>query len=589
MKNILEKIKILTTKKQLIYLILSFFLVIITGVLETISLGSIAGFVYFISEPELVISKIPNDFEVFKRFVQNKSKTDLTIYFAALLVLFFLLKNIVVVLYHYFVGHLKKNINVSNTNKLLKKYLNEDYSFFSENSSQELINNLNAEIVRCSHYIFFVITFFKEIVLIIFLFITLIYISWKITSVIFLILALFSYIFYLLFRNYSQKFGKGISRSSESILKNINDSIKNFQLIKLLNLEDFFVSKVSTNVDKRNTFQLNQTIINLLPRYLLEIVAVLIVTSIICFFVFSNYSFESMISLLTLITLIVIKLVPSISNVNVVKTNLKHYENSFKNVSHQLKDYKNHINAKKNINTNNNKIDFHSLEIKNLSFQYKGKKNYLLHKINFKINKGDVLGVIGESGVGKSTLINIILGLLKFDQGEIFINGKILHKKFFDLKNFIGYVPQETYLMNESIKSNIIFGYEEEEINSTKLKGILKKTNLLDFVNGLVEKQNTFCGDNGISLSGGQRQRIGIARALYSDPELLILDEATSALDEETENQIFNDILKIENKTMIVVTHRKNLLQKCTKIILLKANGKFYFGDKVDIIQKLNS
>ena len=200
MKKIFNKASRLISKKQKILMFFSFILVILVTFLETISLGSIAGFVYFISNPEILIDKIPQNFDYLKSFLISKTKSEITIYLSAILILFFLIKNFVIIIYHFFTGHLKKLINVRNTKRLLSKYLEEDYTFYSENPSQELINNLNAEILRSSHYIFFLITLLKEIILIVALFLTLLFISWKLTSALFFILCFASIFFYFSFR-----------------------------------------------------------------------------------------------------------------------------------------------------------------------------------------------------------------------------------------------------------------------------------------------------------------------------------------------------------------------------------------------------
>ena len=581
MINLLSKISHIINKKQLLLLALSFLLVIFTTLLETIGLGSIAGFVYFISDPELILEKIPSNFNFLKINLENKTVSELTIYLAVILVLFFLFKNLVILGYHFFIGHLKKNINVLNTKKLLNKYLQEDYSFFSEKPSEELINDLNSEILRCSHYLFFIIALLKEIFLVLTLFITLLFVSWKLTSLLFLILAFFSIIFYFLLRNKSKKLGEGVTESSKNILKDIVDSIKNFKIIRLLSLKNFFIEKVERNVNKKNTDILYQTIINLLPRHFLEIIAVFIVSVIICYFIFNNYSFDKMISIITFISLIVVRLVPAISNINVAKTSLKHFESSFNNISAQLENYK----IKNGINQDiDNNVRFKSLKIENLNFKYKSQKDLLIKNLNFEIKKGDVLGIIGESGVGKSTLVNIILGLLKFKEGEIYLNGKILKNKNSHSNSFFGYVPQETYLMNESIQNNVAFGVNEDLLEQNRLASALQKANIYDYVKNLSNGTKSLCGDNGISMSGGQKQRIGIARALYRDPELLILDEATSALDEKTESEIFDDILGLKGKTIIIVTHKKTIMRRCSKVLELKGSGNFIFGNKDEII-----
>ena len=196
------------------------------------------------------------------------------------------------------------------------------------------------------------------------------------------------------------------------------------------------------------------------------------------------------------------------------------------------------------------------------------------------------MGIKGKSGVGKSTFINIILGIIGDYKGEILFNEKNLINNL-KMENFVGYVPQDTYLMNESIKKNIALGVHEEFIDDNKIDNALKKTKILDFVKKLPKGENSSCGDDGISISGGQKQRLGIARALYRNPDLIILDEATSSLDAKTESEILDDILNLKDKTFIIVSHKKQIIEKCSKVLILFEDGKWKFGEKNDLLKDL--
>jgi ABC-type multidrug transport system fused ATPase/permease subunit len=219
-------------------------------------------------------------------------------------------------------------------------------------------------------------------------------------------------------------------------------------------------------------------------------------------------------------------------------------------------------------------IDFkESIELKNLSFFY-DKGNQILNKINLKIKKGEKIGIIGHSGAGKTTFINIIVGLIKQTSGDIFIDNKLLkNKNLISWKSKIGYVPQDVYLIDDSIKSNIALGIRKDKIDNEKIYYALKQSQLMTFVNSLPKKEDTNVGERGVQLSGGQRQRIGIARALYNNSEILVLDEATSALDQKTELDFIKAVNNIrEDKTILIVTHRLSTIENCDKIFKIE-NG----------------
>ncbi len=238
--------------------------------------------------------------------------------------------------------------------------------------------------------------------------------------------------------------------------------------------------------------------------------------------------------------------------------------------------YKELNNEKLNIESfdNNKNISFKNLLIEDLNFSYSNKDKPILKDLSLRITKGKIYGFIGSSGSGKSTLLDIIMQLLEPESGKIFLNDNLNFKEH---KNWwhksIGYVPQNIFLNDDSIKNNIALGEEESEIDEKRLKDAINKSKLDDFINNLEDGYNTNIGENGARLSGGQIQRIGIARALYVDPEILFLDEITSSLDIKTETQIMNDIKYLKkNKTIIIITHRSSTTEICDEIFELKNN-----------------
>ena len=205
------------------------------------------------------------------------------------------------------------------------------------------------------------------------------------------------------------------------------------------------------------------------------------------------------------------------------------------------------------------------LNIQNLSFSYTDKK--ILNNVDLTINKGEFVGIMGESGTGKTTLINILLGLLFPTEGQILSDGRNIRNNIENWQRKIGYIPQEVYLLDASIRENIAMGIDNKDINQQKIDELIKFTNLEDVINNLPEKSYSNVGYMGNNISGGQKQRIGIARALYSNPEIIILDEATSSLDVENENMIIEKLNELkEKKTLIIISHKRNSLKYCDKI-----------------------
>ena len=211
--------------------------------------------------------------------------------------------------------------------------------------------------------------------------------------------------------------------------------------------------------------------------------------------------------------------------------------------------------------------EFENLKLKNISFNYKLNNKKIFENLNFQIDHGDCIGIIGTTGSGKSTLVDLICGLLRPEKGEILINNKNLIGNEINWRFKIGYVPQNYYLLDGSIVENIAFGQKKDKIDKNKLNNSIKYAQLDDFIHSLENKLDTKVGERGIRLSGGQKQRLAIARALYFDPEIIIFDEATSSLDLTTEENLLNTIKNlIGKKTLLIVSHRMNTLKNCNKI-----------------------
>jgi ABC-type bacteriocin/lantibiotic exporter with double-glycine peptidase domain len=213
----------------------------------------------------------------------------------------------------------------------------------------------------------------------------------------------------------------------------------------------------------------------------------------------------------------------------------------------------------------NNLVFKNKINLKNISFSYNNSEEYEINNIDITINVGDFIGIIGKSGSGKSTIVDLILGLLTPQKGQIDIDGMLLNDENYpDFRKLIGYVPQVIYLTDSSLKSNIAFGLKDEDIDHVALQKAIVLSHLSELVESLPNGIETFVGERGVRLSGGQRQRIGIARALYNNPQILILDEATSALDNNTENEIMNAVNQLHgNKTIIIIAHRFTTIKNC--------------------------
>jgi ABC-type multidrug transport system fused ATPase/permease subunit len=356
--------------------------------------------------------------------------------------------------------------------------------------------------------------------------------------------------------------------------------------VKILDREDDLIYQVEKN---NFTFTKANQIAQFfggLPKFFFEILIVLAFSIITFVMIFSGKDMLGTIQYLTVFAVGSFRIVPAVNKFLTSYQLIKYIEPSVKILIREF-----NTNNKKIIQLkDNNKILKFSQEIslKNLNFSYPLRKEFSLSNISMTVKKGNFIGIIGETGSGKSTLVNLIIGLLKPSSGKIEVDKIDISSNLQQWYQKIGYVPQSIYLTDDSIRKNIAFGLHEDDINDELVKMAIKKANLNNFLDSLPAGLNTIVGEKGIRLSGGQQQRIGIARALYRDPEILILDESTSSLDQDTEKKIMESIqfLKKE-KTLIVITHRLVTVKNCDEVFYIKKGQLIKQGDPKEILREI--
>ena len=576
MLSIIQDLGKILSYKQKIHLIFIFLSAFIMSALDMIGVGSLVGFIAVISTPEVVIELIP--IEALKFFLLDLDQKTLVIYSAILIISVFLIKNLIFLILYYVEAKIKKNLNVDFSKRIFATFLKRPYIFHTLTSPVSSINTILPVTNRAIQYIFSSLTFFREGLTIFFLMGTLIFIDIKTYSIVFILFLIISFLFNFFSKKKANYYGGKTNFSEEKALGYLNKAFSYIKLIKLFNTNDFWVKKFFNEKNRLHEYQTISYLLSRIPKIILEIAGVSIVVFIFIFFiVVDNKNIEEIIPFLTLIVLIVVRCLPAFTNLNQSLNSINYTNKSINRILEILTDKTFDQDDPKYI-SKKKILQLEKIEVKNLSFSYN--EDYkILEDVSFDIFKGQIIGINGTTGSGKSTLVDLILGLLKPNKGQILLNGEELNKKSYENIN-IGYVPQDTYISDDTIEENIGFNINKQDIDPTKIKEAIKSSNLDNFINNLPEKVNTYIGEDGIRISGGQKQRIGLARALYDDPKLLILDEATSALDNETEASIINEITKLKkDKIIIMIAHRLNTLKNCDKIITVK-DKKIYLDIK---------
>jgi ABC-type multidrug transport system fused ATPase/permease subunit len=563
--NLFIKIRNILDFKDSASVVFLFFFLIIISILEVIGIGLIPILFSVIIGKNLFIYNINIDF--INKFFQLNTSNNLLIYLSIFIIIFFLIKNFIFASLIYFQGKVIKNIKISLSKRLLEFYVQKNYLYLLKQNSSVLVRTLTVDIGNSAIYILNIINFLRDFFILIAITIILFISNPNISLFLFSIFSIVVLFFYNINKKNLFDRGKIIQKLSSDLMRTINEIVGLFKEIKIYNLEKFqekiYADKILINENQilKNYF------ISSLPRLLLEFTAVFSIISIVIFSTINKETVADILPYLSLVVISSLRLMPVFNGISLSLNTLRLIKPSFDLVIQELVKYNSN---KGDILFQNSKkiIDFRSsIEMQNVFFNYPEKNRSVIYDLSLVIKKGDKLGIVGPSGAGKSTLVNLIVGLIKPTSGHILINGKNFISKENIILNNVGYVPQEIYLTDDTIKKNIAIGFKDDEIDEQKLVECAKLSQIYDFIKALPVNFNTVVGERGQNFSVGQKQRIGVARALYRNPELLILDESTSSLDSVTEKSFINDIFKMNNdKTIIFISHRHSALDKCDKI-----------------------
>lgn len=536
------------------------FISLIAGCLEFVGIGLVYPFLIMIINPENSINLLNHFGSGFKQIIL----------IGFLIVLMFVLKNMLMVMCTYlqnkFVINWKNDIN----KMLMEFYLYAPYKKLYEDINSEKIYNLTVlSSQTLETFVLRTLVFITNSIIIV-LILTLLLIKFSLIALFTTTLVILC--MFCLNRFFKNKTEILAPKMLEFSLKNNNqviENIKNLKEIRIFSAEKFFLNKFLKVQRENNNVIFKNAFFASIPPYMVEMVLVVALIVIAGFVTYQNIDDSSkIIASYGLIIAVIFRIAPSLNRIQVALNHMNSSKEMIKKINEEYCKYE--FNKFYEYKLSDEKFIYErDLKIANVSFGYK-KDLPVLKNISFEIKKGEMVGITGLSGAGKTTLADIIMGLLPVDSGSFLVDDKeITSDNIYDYRQLVSYVPQDMNILDDSYKNNIAWGIDEKQINIEKVKDCLRKASLFDYVelNGGL--------DNFISgLSQGQKQRLMIARALYKNPEIIILDEATSALDFETEKEIMQMLTDIKGeKTIIIIAHRLTTLKECDKIIYIK-NGE---------------
>ena len=539
------------------------FLIIFSSLIQILSILSFAPFIMMISDPaytELLSEKY--------KFLSSYSQEEILFYSILSITGIFILSNLLSIYVSKITIFFCQKVNIDFSNNIFKSFLSKEYSYHLENNSSELISKITQEIGRVIVNILNpLLQLNSKIISVIFILIGLSFLT-GIKSILFiLVIILFAYyIFFLLYKKQLKKNSELISKNLYLRQKSIKENLENIKETKLFQAENFFLDMFSeSNSLIAKSIAKNQ-ILSILPKFLIEIIGIIFFMLFIFYKLNTGQNLNEILPLLSVYLVAGYKMLPAIQSIATSYATIRGNITAIEKVESDLDSFDN--NNEEELNYNH--FNFNQINVLNLKFSYK--KKLILDDVSLNLKKNQITAIVGKTGEGKTTLINLIAGLLEPSNGTIKFDDNVLSNS--DKKKIItkiGYVSQKVSLIEDTISNNITLGVKEKDIDKDKINYIAKITLIDEFTSQLKNKFETTVGENGILLSGGQVQRIGLARALYKEPALLIIDEGTSGLDANTEKKIFQNLQNIKkNICILMITHRNEVLKYCDTVYEIK-------------------
>ncbi len=580
-KQDINKIFYLLTKEERKKSIIVLGLILVMAILDMIGVASILPFIAVISNPEIIETNIfLNKLFIFLNAFGIETQQDF--FFSLGVIVFILLVSSLA--FKAFSTYVQVKFSLlceySLSKRLVEGYLHQPYIWFLNRNSAELGKSVLSEVGQVVNgSLITLINFVNYCAIIFFILLLLLIVDLKLTLAVIIFLGSSYGIIYKLIHIYLRKIGEKRIKANELRFTTISEAFGAAKEVKVGNLEDVYINRFSEPAKNYAKYNTMTSIISLMPRFAIEAISFGGMLLVIIYFLFLGKAFVNFLPIITLYAFAGYRILPAAQAVYSSLIVSRYHQPALNTLYEDMKSLKT-----PNLITDELKlIPQKRIVLNNINFNYPNTKKTSLSNVNLEILAGTTVGIVGATGSGKTTTVDIILGLLEAQKGTLEIDGTVINKKNVrQWQRCIGYVPQQIYLADDTISANIAFGIDQKDINHNLVQKCAKIAHLDEFiVNELPEQYQTFIGERGVRLSGGQRQRIGLARALYHQPSVLVLDEATSALDNITEKSVMKSISESsKNITSIFIAHRLTTIKNCNTIFLfekgeLRAQGNF--------------
>ena len=555
----------------ILILVISF----IGAVWETVGVSIIVPFTDVLLNPDLSYQK--KEYRLIVQWFHLQSGEELIVFLAVSVAILYVVKNLYFIFMSWIRAKYSAKIERELSVKVMENYMERGYSFFTNTNTGSLLRSIQTDVTNANMFLFNAMKLVTDGMIVIFIAIYIIFVDWQMAIGVGIMSILCFLLVATAFSRINLKAGKDsrdyLAKSNQVLLQ----ALEGIKEVLALGKKRFFVEKYRENFTKHMRANSMRVICGETPAYIIEGSCVAVIFIIICIRVMNGGVTDELLPMLASFVVAAFRILPSIGKLTSEYSAMNYYCAGLNAVYDNFKELESLSIEEQASEQENLIMEFgeykleHTIAIRDVVFAYEGHR--VINRLNMEIKKGEAVAFIGPSGSGKTTLSDIVLGLLRPQQGAVLVDGKDIASIPHEWSKMIGYVSQTMYLADETIRFNVAFGVEEQDIDDARVWACLKKAHIADYVSALDDTIYTMVGDRGVKFSGGQRQRIAIARALYHDPQILVLDEATSALDNETENEVMESIEELQGEiTLIIIAHRLSTIKKCDRIYEI-ANG----------------
>lgn len=574
MLQILKKLNVLLDKKQKRTMVGLMFLMVIGAFLQTAGVGLLVQVINVVLDPEAVENSALA--QVLYKILGSRDYKNFAITVMVLLIVTFIVKNVFLYIQQKLTFAFVYTNQFRTSERMMRNYLRRGYEFYLNADTAVVQRSITSDVNNMYALILALLQMMSDGVVSLFIIGYCLATNGTMTMILAGVLVVLMVVIKKILKPIMYKAGKDNQDYYSGLFKWISQTVQGIKEVKITCKEQYFVSEYKKcgkgYVDAVQRYSLYNNI----PKLLIETVCVGTMVGYMIFMVATGVPTENMLTVFGTLAAAAFILLPCVNRINNQINSIAYFEPFFMGVSDNLQDEIGEAKVDMTFATDEEeKLPVKaSIEMKEITYAYPNTEKLIFDKADLTIPVGASVGIVGTTGAGKSTVVDILLGLLEVKSGNVYADGVNVKEHYRQWLKNVGYVPQIIFMLDDSIRKNVAFGVPEEKIDEERLWAALKEAQLDEFVKTLPEGLETGIGERGIRLSGGQRQRIGIARALYNDPEVLIMDEATSALDNDTEAAIMESINRLHGKkTLIIIAHRLQTIEKCD-IVYRVENGK---------------